>query len=128
MVLFVSPLLWIYLSVRQNSALGGQISTLAFVASLATVLFIAVSPQYWLSAIVYREKNRILDQLARDILSNQNRTETEGVRDWQQLESRVNVYQAINASPISVVDLQTLAKYGLAVLTTAMPYLVEWLL
>ncbi|MHB8776673.1 MAG: hypothetical protein ACYC6R_02785 [Anaerolineales bacterium] len=123
-VLFVTPILWAYLST--HSIPRGFVNSIAFAASLGTVLFVAVSPQYWLSAIVYREKNKILDQLGKEIHSDRDNNIRLGTSNWQQLESEINVYQVIKATSISTVDISTFGKYALAIVTTALPYLVQW--
>jgi hypothetical protein len=97
------------------------ISALAFTASFGTVLFITVWPQYWLSAIVYREKTRILDGLSARIHEDMSKG------DWSGVEAKVNVFQAIDATRTSTMDVQTIGSYAWAVLINAFPLVIQWL-
>lgn len=128
LMLFISPVLWAYFSVQASGALASAIEASAFLASVGTVLFIAVFPQYWLSAIVYREKHRILDQLDQDIHSDIRTSDRPGEGTWPELEAKVNIYNLIDETPVLTVDLQTVGGYALALLTTTIPYVVERLL
>lgn len=126
-VLFITPLLWAYFLAQPDTLFATVVNLVAFVASLSTVVFIAVFPQYWLSSIVYREKNLILDQLSNDISVLYANIEVDDENKWRILESKVNVYQAINATSVSTIDIQTLLRYAVAFITTALPYIVQWL-
>lgn len=125
--LFTAPLLWVNSSM-QSGAVTSIISTLAFLASLGTVFFIAVFPQYWLSAIIYRERYKVLDQLSTEIqnglLTSSGATEGK----WPSIEAKVNVYEAVNATRVLTVDIATISRYVLAAFTTGVPYIIEWLL
>ncbi len=126
LVLFVTPLLWVNFSVHPNSVYTSTINTIAFIASMGTVVFIAISPQYWLSAIVYREKNKILDELGKEIIAQRSK-KSDTTAKWELLESKINVYHSISTSSTYTVDMQTLANYAIAFLTTILPYIIQWL-
>lgn len=127
LVLFVTPLLWVNFSVHPNSVYTSLINTIAFIASTGTVIFIAISPQYWLSAIVYREKNKILDQLSKEIVA-QYSEESNVTTKWEILELKINIYHSISASSTYAVSIQTLINYAVAFLTTILPYIIQWLI
>jgi hypothetical protein len=99
-VLFITPLLWAYFSAQPDTLFAAAINTIAFMASIGTVIFVAVSPQYWLSKIVYREKNLILDQLSSEISALYTNTKVDEERKWQILGTKINIYQAINATSV----------------------------
>jgi hypothetical protein len=125
--IFIVPLLWFLFSLPIGILLVDVINVTAFAASLATVFFVAVFPQYWLSAIVYREKNRILDSLEKEISTDRAKKQRNALAKWQLIEHKVNVYQAIKSTSISTIDIQTLGNYAIAILTTALPYVIQWL-
>jgi len=102
-----------------------MIEVAGFLGSLGTVLFITVFPQYWLSAIVYREKYRVLDQLSTEIENDISR----GVAgdSWLSLEAKINIYLAIDSTSTSTIEGGTIARYILAVFTTVVPFAIRWL-
>jgi len=123
-ILFVIPLLYVYFSVQSVQSLL-FLNTVSFAASLGTLLFVTVFPQYWLSGIVYREKCKILDELSAEIDNHRGN----GFADdtLPSLAAKINIYQAIDATSSSTIDAETLVKYTLAVLTIALPYIIQWL-
>ena len=124
-VLFVIPILWISFFTLQSREVFLMIEVAGFLGSLGTVLFITVFPQYWLSAIVYREKYRVLDQLSTEIENDISR----GVAgdSWLSLEAKINIYLAIDSTSTSTIEGGTIARYILAVFTTVVPFAIRWL-
>jgi hypothetical protein len=118
--LFLSPLLYI-LSWTQPTEIVLFVSLWAPLVSLSTVGFVAIFPQYWLSVIVRREKNIILDHLSKEIEDLRIRSTSSDA--LLALEAKVSIYRAIDASSNATVNMSILMNYLFALLMTLLPYL-----
>jgi hypothetical protein len=121
--LFLSPLLYIFSWTQPTETLLLIAGSCAFLVSLSTVGFVAFFPQRWLSAIVRREKDIILDNLSKEIEDLRIRSASSDV--LLALEAKVNIYRAIDASSNATVDTTTLINYLFAFLMTLLPSLIQ---
>ena len=127
--LFMIPITWSYFFLPSREYLL-YINILAFGASLATLLFVVVFPQYWLSAIAYREKHRILDELGTEIDRDRLKVKSGKASGaaWSNLETKINIYQSLASTSTFPTEAATAASYLVAVITTLLPFIVQWLL
>lgn len=126
-VMFIMPIIWAYSSLQQSDNLFTVANIFAFLVCLSTVVFVSVYPQYWLSAIVYREKYRILDKLSNEIYAIYTNSKVEDYSIWPYLESKVNVYQTIYSTSSFTIDIPTLGKYIVAFITLAFPFIIRYI-
>ncbi len=121
------PIIYVDVAAFSDTWIAYAVKAIEFTISVGSVAFIAVLPQYWLSSLVAKEKNKILSRMSDEIHALYERKDIEESQKWPLLESKNNVYQAINATSNSVIDLSTVLKYTLAVISTALPFVLQWI-
>jgi hypothetical protein len=124
LLLFMSPMAWGYVFLQHDDYLL-YITIIGLSVSLGTVLFVTVFPQYWLATIAYREKQRILNELA--VTIEKNRLDAHSQADWSTLEAKIGIYQAIAGTSTFPIEAETAAKYVLALITTVLPFIAQFL-
>ncbi len=119
------PVVWVFFSDERGLAL---LVVEVFVSSISLGIFIALAvlPQRWFNKIIYREKHKVLDQLSAEIATSR------GEDHWSDVETKTNIYKTINATRNTILDIETVTRYAIAVftaiLTAILPFIIRWLI
>ncbi|MFN8575124.1 MAG: hypothetical protein U0132_23930 [Gemmatimonadaceae bacterium] len=125
MILFMIPPL--YVAARQTTAFMMAINGVAMIFTLTVVAIITLPIQYWLTAIIRRERAAILGALGGQL--NPLRDVVLGIGDKRRLstvDNLANIYQSVHESRESTIDAKTLLIHSIAVATSILPYVVQF--
>jgi hypothetical protein len=128
---FAAPLVWavayvhsIYQREGSNQAVNFDVLQIASVVAMSAVaciaLFAAIAPQLFLSQLVGRQRDRILDELDEDITKDGGPA---GLLD-PEVAKRVALFNAITATRTSTVGVTSTAKWVLALVTPTIPFVI----
>ena len=123
LALFNFPLLWVLFELKPDSFITTLLYSIALLGSFSTVLFLTIAPQYWLYKIIFREKCNIIDQLSKEIRIDLTKHENDKALGWGNLENKINIFNAVKNSQTFAFGIQTILKYGIALITIVIPYI-----
>jgi hypothetical protein len=133
MFLTETPLLYCCVYISPSIPLLFITASSAIITS-GTFLFILIFPQYWLSEIVKKSKISILNDLNIEIENLKHSINLgnlgENKNNWdkiKKLDIIIRIYRSIDLTPNLTVDKQMVATYTVALLTSAIPYIVQLL-
>jgi hypothetical protein len=121
MCLTFFPLIY-YINKLANSQFV-LISSLIFVITSTTVLFISFFPQYWIIQIVKNSKESTLEKIRIEI----NQLSEESV-DSIKLSKKILMYHAIRSSNMSILDYKSNINYGVALVLAFFPYIIDFII
>lgn len=124
MSIFILPLIWIEIS--HNTELPFFLfSFLPYSISLLAVFFIAIIPQYWLSTIMLKEKNSVLEKISLDL--EKEYIDKTKKPNWGELPQKLELYKFLEKSKINTFEFTDIIKSIIAFLGALFPAFLDYL-
>jgi hypothetical protein len=121
-VVFQIPVLYAY-AVGPTSEFIRTVIALALFVTIGILLLVSFFPQYWLTVMVRRGKQRILDELSAEI--ENLRPGPDQTPAGSAIAERMAMYDQIARTANGTVDVRTLLDYALSIALTLVPTLLQ---
>jgi hypothetical protein len=114
------PLLWVILAAKTGDThVLVELALAPLAASAGVVLYVSFVPQLWLAQIVGTQRDRLLDELARELPE-------QGAANLlsPNTEKAMNLYDQIAATSTETAEARAVAKRAVGALTVLLPQLI----